>query len=158
MMELGSSRTWMIAVAIAALCGCMPVGMTALGVGGNTAVSHTLTGITYRTFTAPSSKVKNAILVALDRMEIKLVSTEMDRHIEIIHARTSERAIEIQVDPISHNTTRMRVTARSNGFLFDSATATEIIIQTERAMESETPPGGPGQMLNPSNNLTELPI
>ena len=138
----------------------MPVGMTALGVGGNTAVSHTMSGITYRTFTAPSSEVKNAVLIALNRMEIKLVSTEINSHIEIIHARTSGRAIEIQVDPISNNTTRIRVTARSNGLFFDSATATEIIIQTERAMENEARPGGPEQKLTPSDNravLTEMP-
>jgi len=114
--------------------GCVPVGLTALGVGSSTAVSHTLNGITYRTFTASSSKVRSATLVALNRMEIKLISSEKDNNIEILHAKTAGRAVEIQLDPISTNTTRMRVTAKSDGLFYDSATATEIIMQTERVM------------------------
>ena len=116
------------------LNGCMPVGITALGVGGSTAVSHTLNGITYRTFTASSSKVKSAALVALNRMDIRLVSAKKDGHIEVLNARTPERSIEIQLDPISSSTTRMRVTAKNDTLFYDSATATEIILQTERAI------------------------
>lgn len=127
-------RVCVLALAVFTLYGCIPVGVTALGVGSSTAVSHTLNGITYRTFTAPSSRVKNATLVALNRMEIKLVSTEKDNGIEILHAKASGRAIEIELDPISSNTTRMRVTAKSDGLFYDSATATEIIMQTERVM------------------------
>lgn len=116
------------------ISGCVPVEVTALGVGGSTAVTQTMNGITYRTFTAPSSKVKNATLVALNRMEIKLISTEKDNGIEILHAKASGRDVEIQLDPISNNTTRMRVTAKSDGLFYDSATATEIILQTERVI------------------------
>lgn len=117
------------------LGGCMPVGVTALGVGGSTAVSHTLNGITYRTFTASSSKVKRAAMTALEKMDIKLVSTGKEEQTEILTASASGRAIEIQLEPLSPNTTRMRVTARSSGILYDSATATEIILQTERVMD-----------------------
>lgn len=118
--------------------GCVPVEVTALGVGSSTAVTQTLNGITYRTFTASSSKVKNATLVALNHMEIKLVSTERDKGVEILHAKASGRTVEIQLDPISSNTTRMRVTAKSDGLFYDSATATEIILQTERVMGNST--------------------
>lgn len=117
------------------MAGCMPVGLTALGVGGSTAVSHTLNGITYRTFTAPSNKVKRAALIALERMEIKVSSTTKDGQIEILNAVASDRIIQILFEPLSANTTRMRVMARSGGFIFDSATATEIILQTERVMD-----------------------
>ena len=122
---------------LAACClgGCMPVGVTALGVGGSTAVSHTLNGITYRTFTASSGKVKRAAMSALEKMDIKLVSTGMEEQTEILTASASGRAIEIQLEPLSPNTTRMRVTARSGGLIYDSATATEIILQTERVMD-----------------------
>lgn len=113
----------------------MPVGVTALGVGGSTAVSHTLNGITYRTFTASSGKVKRAAMTALEKMDIKLVSTGKEEATEILNASASGRAIEIQLEPLSPNTTRMRVTARSNGLIYDSATATEIILQTERVMD-----------------------
>lgn len=118
------------------MTGCMPLGVTALGVGGSTAVSHTLNGITYRTFTASSGKVKHAALTALSRMEIKLVSTTKQDKTEILNATASGRTIQIQLEPLTSNTTRMRVTATNGGFIYDSATATEIILQTERVMES----------------------
>lgn len=114
--------------------GCGQIGMTAAGIGGNVAVSHTLSGITYRTFTAPSSTVKIATLVALDRMDITVIATVMDGQMEILQASAAGRAIEIQLEPLSGNTTRMRVIAKSRGFLYDSATATEIILQTERVL------------------------
>lgn len=122
----------LVAVAVA---GCMPLGMTALGVGGSTAVSHTMNGITYRTFTAPSSKVKRAVLLALERMDIRVLSTAKEDKTEILNAIASDRDIQILLEPLSANTTRMRVMARNKGFIFDSATATEIIIQTERVMD-----------------------
>ena len=118
--------------------GYMPLGLTALGVGGSTAVSHTLNGITYRTFTAPSNKVKRATLIALERMEIKILSTTKEDKVQILNAVASDRAIQILLEPLSANTTRMRVMARSGGFIFDSATATEIILQTERVMDGGT--------------------
>lgn len=116
------------------IIGCMPLGMTAVGVGGSTAVTHTMNGITYRTFTAPSSKVKRAALTALERMDITLVSTAKQDNIEILNAAASGRTIQIQFEPLTTNTTRMRVTARNGGLLYDSATATEVILQTERVM------------------------
>lgn len=117
-----------------AMVGCMPLGMTAVGVGGSTAVTHTMNGITYRTFTAPSSKVRRAALTALERMDITLVSTAKQDNIEILNAAASGRTIQIQFEPLTTNTTRMRVTARNGGLLYDSATATEVILQTERVM------------------------
>ena len=118
------------------MTGCMPLGVTALGVGGSTAVSHTLNGITYRTFTASSGKVKHAALAALNRMEIKIVSTTKQDKTEILNATASGRTIQVQLEPLTSNTTRMRVTATNGGLIYDSATATEIILQTERVMES----------------------
>ncbi|MEZ0238741.1 MAG: DUF3568 family protein [Methylophilaceae bacterium] len=117
------------------MTGCMPLGVTALGVGGSTAVSHTLNGITYRTFTASSGKVKHAALAALNRMEIKIVSTTKQDKTEILNATASGRTIQVQLEPLTSNTTRMRVTATNGGLIYDSATATEIILQTERMME-----------------------
>lgn len=116
--------------------GCMPLGVTALGVGGSTAVSHTLNGITYRTFTASSGKVKKAAMTALNRMDIKVTSTTVQNKVEILNAAASSRTIQVQLEALTANTTRMRVTATNGGFIYDSATATEIILQTERVMES----------------------
>ena len=44
-----------VLAAALALGGCVPLAITAVGVCGGVAASHTLGGITYRTFTAPAA-------------------------------------------------------------------------------------------------------
>jgi hypothetical protein len=119
-----------------ALSGCEAVALTALGVGASTGVSQTMNGITYRTFTLPVPRVRVASLSALKRMGIKVESTgKMEGGSgEVIKAKAADREIEIQLEAISANTTRMRTTVKSDGLLYDSATATEIIVQTERVL------------------------
>jgi len=118
------------------MSGCAPAALTAVSAGSSTAVSHTLNGITYRTFTRPSPKVRLAALNAMKRMEIKLLADAKspEGNILVLKGKTSEREVEIQLEPISASLTRMRVTAKSYLVLYDSATATEIILQTERAL------------------------
>jgi hypothetical protein len=116
---------------------CAPVAYTALGVGGATAVNHTLTGVTYKTFTLPLSQVKTASLSALERMGIRVDGSATQQGHEVVKATGNDRNIEIVLEPISSNSTRMRVIARSSGgILYDSATATEIITQTERVLDN----------------------
>jgi len=118
----------------ASLSGCVAAITTAAGVGGSAAITHTLRGITYRTFTAPAVKVRVATISALDRMKIQIVSDSMQdkSNIRLMTAKTSERNIEILIEPISPNTTRVRVTAKSSAFFYDNATAEEIILQTKK--------------------------
>ncbi len=118
---------------VVALSGCDPVSLTVFGVGTAAGVQHTLTGIAYRTFSAPLSDVRSAVEAALDHMDIKIGATEKIENGERIKARAADRDIEIELEALSPRTTRMRSTARS-GVLMDAATATEIIIQTEKAL------------------------
>ena len=129
----------LISTSFFSLSGCVPAAITAAGLGGSTAISHTLNGITYRTFTLPSQKVKNATYVALNHMGIKVVGNPKSEkaNLDIIQAKTAERDIEIQLEAISKQTTRMRVTAKSEGLFYDSATSTEIILQTEKVLASQ---------------------
>ncbi|MEO1767058.1 DUF3568 family protein [Thiobacter aerophilum] len=113
------------------LGGCEAAALTALGVGASAGVSHTLSGITYRTFAEPLPRVKTASLKALNRMQIKVAQTSKIDNGEAIKAKAADRDIDIELEALSPNTTRMRVTA-SQGLFKDSATATEIIMQTER--------------------------
>ena len=122
------------AAAAAALAACAPLALTTYGVGASTAVSHSLGGITYRTFTAPAQQVKTASLGALNHMGIKLASAEKGPGGDVLRATAVDREIEITLEPLSANTTRMRVIARNGGIFYDSATATEIILQTERIL------------------------
>ena len=122
-----------VALAPAWLGGCAAVALTAAGVGMATAVSHTLGGIVYKTFAAPQAKVKRSTLAALGRMQIKVVEAKQTGNKETIKARASDRAIDLEIEELTPNTTRLSVTAtKDGGFVRDSATATEIILQTER--------------------------
>jgi hypothetical protein len=117
------------------LSGCAAVGLTALGVGMATGVSHTLSGIVYKTFSTTKANVKRATLAALNRMHIKVVSTKKEKSTEFIVAKAADREIEIELEALTDNTTRMSATAKvTGGIMRDSATATEIIIQTEKLL------------------------
>lgn len=117
------------------LAGCEPISMTMLGIGAGTGVNHHLGGIAYRTFTEPTQKVRKATLVALKRMAIKYEGTDKIDNGEVIRAKAADRSIEIELEALTPNTTRMRTVARKDGgLLVDSATAFEIISQTEKAI------------------------
>lgn len=127
-------RLWLAAaLAAVVLSGCEAAAVTALGVGASTGVSHTLNGYAYRTFTAPQGRVRGAALAALQRMEIKVASTKKVKGGEVIEAKAEGREIEVTLESLTANTTRMRAVARE-GILTDSATAVEIITQTERVL------------------------
>lgn len=126
------------AVAVALLTisttACDPITLTAATLGAGVGVSHTLGGIIYRTFTAPMKTVEAGSIVAMRDMDIKVVSRSTnDVGERVINATAKDREIEVLLEPLTPRTTRMRVIA-SNGLLKDSATAQEIMLQTERVL------------------------
>jgi len=127
---------WLCTLGLACVLnsGCAAVALTGLGVGAAVGVNHTLNGIVYRTFAEPLPKVKRATLVALKQMAIPVEKVEKTDEGEVIKAKAHNRAIEVEFESLTPKTTRMRVIADSDGFIKDSATATEIILQTERVM------------------------
>ncbi len=133
----GSSRSALLAALIAAstaLAACEPITLTAASLAAGTGISHTLGGIVSRTFTAPMKTVENANTRALKDMGIKVVSRETNEDGErVVSAAANDRDIEILLEPLSSRTTRIRARAR-DGILHDAATATEIILQTERVL------------------------
>jgi hypothetical protein len=139
--EDGSARgrragAWICLVALTCVLnsGCVAVALTGLGVGAAVGVNHTLNGIVYRTFAEPLPKVKRATLVALKQMAIPVEKVEKTDEGEVIKAKANNREIEVEFESLTPKTTRMRVIADSDGIIKDSATATEIILQTERVM------------------------
>ena len=121
-----------------ALFGCAGVGLTLFGVGAGvttgTSVAYTLDGIAYRTFTAPLSQVETATRTALDRMGITVSGTAKIDQGKAIRAVSNDREIEIELEMVSAKTTRIRTVAKQGIFFKDRATATEIIIQTEKVL------------------------
>ncbi len=123
---------WITLLIPLTLSGCLPMA----SVGASAAISHAASGIVYKTFTAQPKQVGIATIRALARMNIKLISDKMidDGKIRQVTAESSKRSIEIQLEQISANTTRMRVTAKNGFFIYDSATAEEVIAQTKRSL------------------------
>jgi hypothetical protein len=121
------------------LGGCVAVGLTALGVGMATGVSHQLNGMVYKTFTTPQAQVKTATLGAFHRMQVKVLESKRDGSTLTITARAGDRDIEVELEALTPNTTRMMVTAKKDGgILRDGATATEVILQTEKIVGTTT--------------------
>lgn len=132
-------RIAMVALSfLASLSGCAAMGLTLFGVGAGvgtgTAVAYTLDGTAYRTVSAPLPKVETAALAALDRMGIKIESKEKTEQGRVIAASGADRQIEVELEAVSPKTTRIRTVAKQGFFFKDRATATEIILQTEKIL------------------------
>jgi hypothetical protein len=124
----------MLILLAAAGTACDPVSLTAASLGAGVGIQHTLGGIVYKTFTAPIKTVEEGSVVAMRDMGVKLVARVTNEQGErVITAAAKDREIEVLLEPLTPRTTRMRVIA-SNGLLKDSATATEILLQTERVL------------------------
>jgi hypothetical protein len=122
-------------VAVAALVSaCEPISMAALGVGGSAVLNHKINGSPTRTFTASLPKVRSASMGALKRMGIATEAAKKIDSGEVITARAGNREIEVELEFLTLNTTRMRVVARNGSLFYDSATASEIIAQTEKSL------------------------
>lgn len=137
-------RGIVLALAVVSLLGtqgCAAVGLTLLGVGAGvssaTGVAYTLDSIAYKTFTTPVEGLHGATVKTLRRMDVAVTedtATESGRKIVAVAA---DRTIDIELDRLTAKTSRMRVNAKQGWLFKDRATATEIIVQTERTLENE---------------------
>jgi hypothetical protein len=129
-------RRFLIVLALVPLvAGCETLSLTVLGIGGSAAVNHRMVSTPSRTFTMPMLKVKVASIGALQRMGIVADEVKQVENGEVITARLGRREIEVELEMLSAQATRMRVVARDGGFFsYDGATATEIIVQTEKGL------------------------
>ena len=118
------------------LAACEPVAIALLGAGASTAIRYNIDGVASRTFTAPAAAVKNASLAAIERMGLTLDSTIPFDNGETIYAKAPNREIEIDVETITKHATRVRIIAKGGSFLYDNATAVELVQQTERLLEA----------------------
>lgn len=126
-----------LALTLFSVTACAPVALTAAGVAGGAATGHHLGGIAYRTFTEPLPRVRSAVYTALKRMAIKPGATQKTKIGEEIKTTAGERTIEIEMEALTPNTTRVRSVVKVDGgmgIVVDSATAVEIITQIEQAL------------------------
>ena len=132
----GVGRAFFLSMCLAGLSGCEAVAVSLLGAGAGTALRYGWDGVTHRTFTSPAAEVKQASLAALERMGIAFESFDVYEHGELIYARAQNRAIEIEIEPISERATRVRISAKNGSLFYDSATSAEIVAQTERGLQA----------------------
>ena len=125
-----------LAVSILPGCSLMgePVAAALAGAGTSAALGHSLNGTAYRTFTAPLDEVKKSTLAALDRMGLKVEDIHPIPEGEEIVATAPTRTIYVGLEPISAKTTRMKVVAMDGAIFHDTSTATEIVLQAEKAI------------------------
>lgn len=116
------------------LSACDPVTLTVLGIGASSGLSYASNSVAYKTFTAPMKRVNKATVRALKRMGIKVEEIEKHPDKQIITASSNEHQIEITLEAVSKKTTRIRSIARNGPIFLDRATATEVIIQTEKVL------------------------
>ena len=130
-----------VVAVMVALQGCGGAGVAVLGAGAGTAagngVSHTLSGVAYKTFTVPAERVRNATLDTLAKMEMEITGDKQVERNRRITAKAIDREISIDLEPLTPSTTRMQVTVEENAIFKDAATATEIIVQTADALEEQ---------------------
>ena len=132
------ARFWplLLVGACVPLAGCETVALAVLGAGASSAIRYNLDGVAGRTFTAPLDAVKNASLAALERMGLSFDSTSSFDTGETIYARAPNRDIEIELEPITKQLTRLRVTAKGGGIFYDNSTAVELVAQTEKQLDA----------------------
>jgi hypothetical protein len=132
------SKLLVVLPLVALLAGCQALVLSIAGAGATAAVGHSLNGISHRTFTVPLPAVKHAVLAALEKMGITLESSERLEDGEMILARAGGRTVEVELEVISQRATRVRVATKNGGFFYDSATANEIIAQTQKVLETRS--------------------
>jgi hypothetical protein len=122
---------------ILALSGCSLLGLAAPATvsGGAAGVDYSVTNTAYKTISYPLADVEAALLKALRKMDIKKVTRKAGEGIVNVTAATSHLDIYIDLEKVTPNVTRIEVSAKKGVFLKDKATATEIIVQTEKNIE-----------------------
>lgn len=131
-----SLRPLFIVLAMLSLQGCVALALTAGSVAAGAGVNHTLNGIVYKTFAASMNETRLATLKTFKRMDMDLIKDEKTDEGWLISAKATERTIDVELEELTGRTTRMRVVANKGDIFFkDSATATEIVVQTAEALE-----------------------
>lgn len=123
---------------ILGLQGCAAIAITLLGtgagVGAGVGVEYTLNGVAYRTFTAGLEKIHGATLVTLRRMAIFVQTDDPTEGGRKLTAEAADRSVEIQIERLTANTTRLRIVVKQGTFFLDRATAGEILAQTGKTL------------------------
>lgn len=107
--------------------------MSVINIGASAGVSHSMSGVVYKTFTMELNPLHEATLNALSAMDIRVKKSIKKSNRHEIFAVRAGRKIIITLEPVSRVVTQMKIVVRKNFYSMDSATALEIVTQTEKA-------------------------
>src|SRR5215472_855451 len=143
---IGIARIFGILVLALALEGCAAVGLAVVGagvgVGAGAGIEHTMNGIVYKTFDAPTNELRFATLKTLDHLGMPVTTDEKSDEGWKLSATATERTIDIELQQLTDKTTRMRVVANDGQIFFkDASTATAIIAKTAQTLEDDRDAG-----------------
>lgn len=136
-MDRGHYPLLLAAAALAVLAGCEVLSMTAIGLGASTGIAEFKNGSVHRTFPYSLPRIRQATLVALQRMDVTVSSAGRGAGRQTIHAAVGQRRIEIELERLSQRAGRISVTVKSGPLIYDPATANEIVRLTEQALYAE---------------------
>ena len=139
---IGIARIFGILVLALALEGCAAVGLAVVGagvgVGAGAGIEHTMNGIVYKTFDAPTNELRFATLKTLDHLGMPVTTDEKSEEGWKLSATATERSIDIELQQLTEKTTRMRVVANDGQIFFkDASTATAIITKTAETLQDD---------------------
>ena len=133
----------LIALVLAVLLqGCAAAGLAVVGagagVGMGTGVEHELNGVGYKTFATPIDAVHHATRATLTRLGMPITADARTQEGWSLTATAADRTIDIELERLTPRTTRMRAVANKGDLFFkDSATSTEIILQTAQTLQDD---------------------
>jgi len=119
------------------LAACDPITLGLVTAGGGVAVNRQYSSTITRTFSQGAEPVKAAVLAALERMSIQVTHRERRGEVETFKGVAGERAVTLQVEPVTRTTTLIEVAVRQDLLTLDGATGREIVAQTELALNQQ---------------------
>jgi PBP1b-binding outer membrane lipoprotein LpoB len=123
---------------ILVLSGCAEIGFTvpaAAVSGGAAGVNYSFTNNAYKTISYPVADVEAALNKAFKKMDIQETKHQEEEGKVSISAVAGDLAIYVDLEKVTPTVTKIEVNAKKGAFFKDKATATEIIVQTEKNLE-----------------------
>jgi hypothetical protein len=137
MINRAASLVCALAASLLAAC-AGPQGPESGGAITQSGAEQAVPAIASKTFAAAVNDVRMAVLKSLYRMDVKVTVDGKTERGWKITAVDNQHIIDIQLEPVAPNTTRMRVIVGPGGREFERAT--EVVLQTSDALGPQTVP------------------
>jgi Protein of unknown function (DUF3568) len=143
------SMTGCVAAAALPALGLAAMG-DAAGGAAKAGVEHTMSGATYRTFSAPLADVHSAVLQSFRDLEVEVTKDELleDGRMHVT-AEARDRHISVKLEPVTPSLTRLMMYVRKGLVGRDASTSSELIEQTARVLTEIRPVARPARSARP---------